>query len=420
MLERNKSNKNNNQNIKKKYTEIASSQGDLESEQNTKPQNNPDNNMKKIYQILSGVSNKKINENKKLIMLNEKDDFTFASARSNEAFFISKNMQDKNQLKKKNTEIISTQNFMENNINNDNIEFEIQDKSGEDSSKGDQINYNNSLLYDFSKPESDLNDIFNLILSHDFFKKITYNDIYDFFFNSLPKTQTLNTNINIINNNIENNFNYNLEILRNNKIYFVAKIKKYLPYMNISIIIQVKSNEIACNNNFGKESQRQLNEFEMNNQIKYIKVGKIMSNFLRNKFFVFRGNHINNYKKILEISYDYNFLGTAVRKMNVSKFFENKIILNLINDLPVWDYEYKTYKYDFNGRVKKANKRNFCLIFQNSENNEEEENKKNKQKILQCGQIDDNSFALDFINPLAPFEAFCISITSLIYKFSCV
>ena len=409
--------KNNNQKQKRKYTEIASSQGDLESEQNVKPQNNPDNNIKKIYQILSGSPNKREDfDNKKLIMFNEKDDYTFASARSarsNEAFFISKNLHNnkKNQFKKKNIDMMPTQNFMENNINNENFEYEFQDKKEEDSSIGDQNN--NSLFYDYSKPKSDLNDIFNLILSHDFFKKITYNNIYDFFFNPIPETQTLNTNVNIIHNNdIENNFCYNLEILTNNTIYFAAKIKKYLPYMNISIIIQVSDKEIDNNNTFENEPQKQLNE--MNNKIKYIKVGKIMSNFLRNKFFVFKGNNINNYKKILEINYDYNFFGTAIRKMTVNKFNGDKISLNLTNDLPVWDYEYKTYKYDFNGRVKKANKRNFSLILQNNEYNE------CKEKILQCGQIDDNTFALDFINPLAPFEAFCISITSLIYKFSCV
>ena len=44
-----------------------------------------------------------------------------------------------------------------------------------------------------------------------------------------------------------------------------------------------------------------------------------------------------------------------------------------------------------------------------------EENK----NILQCGKIDDNKYALDFIYPLSTFDAFCISITSLVTKITC-
>ena len=83
---------------------------------------------------------------------------------------------------------------------------------------------------------------------------------------------------------------------------------------------------------------------------------------------------------------------------------------------PEWDYEYKTYKLNFNGRVKKSSKKNFILKFKNPE---KENEIINNERILQCGKIDDYSFALDFIAPLSPFEAFSISISSIIYKFSC-
>ena len=114
--------------------------------------------------------------------------------------------------------------------------------------------------------------------------------------------------------------------------------------------------------------------------------------------------------------------------MTVEKIINNEIKYILCNDSPEWDYEYKTYKLNFNGRVKKSCKKNFILKFKNSNSNSQKEKEKEKDNenenikneiILQCGKIDDYSFALDFISPLSPFEAFSISISSIIYKFSC-
>ena len=100
--------------------------------------------------------------------------------------------------------------------------------------------------------------------------------------------------------------------------------------------------------------------------------------------------------------------------MKVEKFENNQIKYILCNELPEWDIMYNTYKQNFNGRVKQTSKKNFILKFQNS-NDEEKIN----EKLLQCGKINDNCFALDFISPLSPFEAFSISITSIINKISC-
>ena len=88
----------------------------------------------------------------------------------------------------------------------------------------------------------------------------------------------------------------------------------------------------------------------------------------------------------------------------------------LCNDSPEWDLEYKTYKLNFNGRVKKSCKQNFILRYKNNVGGSDENI---NEKLLQCGKIDDFCFALDFISPLSPFEAFSISISSIIYKFSC-
>ena len=108
--------------------------------------------------------------------------------------------------------------------------------------------------------------------------------------------------------------------------------------------------------------------------------------------------------------------------MTVEKIVNNETKYILCNDSPEWDYEYKTYKLNFNGRVRKSCKKNFILKFKSSQKNENEEgsnDNNNDERLLQCGKIDDSCFALDFISPLSPFEAFSISISSIIYKFSC-
>ena len=263
-------------------------------------------------------------------------------------------------------------------------------------------NINNNDIYMENKEEINNNDIFNIITGYDIYQKIKLNYVKLFFFNSLPKGKTLNTNINKIKkenneNNININFNFNLEILRNNKIYYFAKIKKTFPSCNIKIFIKITEDE-------------------------YMKVGKIISNFLRNNFIVYKGDNKNNYQKVLNINYDLNFFGTKVRNMTVEKKENNEVSYVLCNDSPEWDYEYKTYKLNFNGRVKKSCKKNFILKIKNYKNNkneEEEDDNINNERVIQCGKIDDNSFALDFISPLSPFEAFTLSISSIIYKFLC-
>ena len=236
-----------------------------------------------------------------------------------------------------------------------------------------------------------IDEIFNLIMGYNFNKVIEPNYIRRFFFSSVPEEKTLSMNINKINQNKNNesnlSFNYNLEILKNNQIYFFAQIKKTFPSSNIKLYIKSSHNQ-------------------------YNKVGKIISNLLKNDFIVYKGDNKTNYEKILHIIYEINFFGNKMRKMTIEKYENNTIKYTLCNDLPEWDIFYKTYKLNFNGRVKQTSKKNFILKYQNSNENESE-------KILQCGKINDNCFALDFIAPLSPFEAFSISITSIIYKISC-
>jgi hypothetical protein len=250
--------------------------------------------------------------------------------------------------------------------------------------------------------EMNINEIFDLITGYDIYKKVALDYIKQFFFDSLPEGKTLNSNINKMkkdNNNDLDYFNYNLEIVRNNKIYFYAKIKQTFPSINIKIFIKTPEEE-------------------------YIKVGKLISNVLKNNFILYEGDNKTNYKKVLNINYDLNFFGFKIRNMTVNKIVNDTIKYTLCNDSPEWDMEYKTYKLNFNGRVKKSCKKNFILKFKNSnqnQNNNNEDNDiiNNNERILQCGKIDDYCFALDFISPLSPFEAFSLSISSIIYKFSC-
>ena len=335
---------------------------------------------------------------KKIIIMNEKEDLNSAnSKRSNEnILLLRKNkrnfrqISDDEYIDKFKTYFNPKSKLYENKISNEDINYDVTL-----SEKDNEIN-NKSDIYQEKEEEEEeinINTIFNLITSYDIYKTIELNYIKLFFFNDIPEDKTLNTNINKIKkeNNTNNEFNYNLEIIRNNKIYFFAKIKKTFPSINITIYIKSSNNQ-------------------------YIKVGKIISNVLKNNFILYKGDNKNNYKKILNINYDLNFFGFKVRNMTVEKIINNEIKYILCNDSPEWDYEYKTYKLNFNGRVKKSSKKNFILKFKNPQ---KENEIVNNERILQCGKIDDYSFALDFISPLSPFEAFSISISSIIYKFSC-
>ena len=102
--------------------------------------------------------------------------------------------------------------------------------------------------------------------------------------------------------------------------------------------------------------------------------------------------------------------------MEINKFENNKIIFSLKNSVPKWDYEYKSYKMNFNGRVKEESEKNFILEKIKDYRNRDEEDNLN---ILQCGKINDSIFALDFIEPLSPFDSFSIALSSLVYKVSC-
>ena len=361
------------------------------------------------------IKEKKIINQNRIIFIKQNEDQidSTISKRSNENKLLLKTNHNFNKALQRNkydkmTNIefprnkIETYTFYKNNLNRNTIEpinFNETDNYiyDEDNKENNTINLKN---YENEEELEENNrkkiiDIFNLIVGYNFNQIIEPEYIKIFFQSSVPEDKTLSMNINKINNNENNssnlNFSYNLEILKNNQIYFFAQVKKSFPSSNIKLYIKLFNGE-------------------------YIKVGKIISNFLKNNFIIYKGDNKSNYIKILNITYEYNFFGNKIRKMKVEKFEGNRIIYTLCNDLPEWDYFYKTYKLNFNGRVKQKSKKNFILKYQNvNENNNENRN----EKLLQCGKINDNCFALDFISPLSPFEAFSISITSIIYKISC-
>ena len=286
--------------------------------------------------------------------------------------------------------------YHKDNLNKDKLALNYNETENYVEENKNKIKFNESEIEEEEKGEKkgiDIDEIYNLIIGYNFNKIINPDYFKIFFLSPVPEDKTLSMNINKIKNRDNNssglNFHYNLEILRNNQIYFFAIIRKSFPSSNIKLYVK-----------------------SFNDQ--YIKVGKIISNFLKNNFTVFKGDNKSNYEQILNIIYEINFFGNKIRKMTVEKFENNRIKFTLCNDLPEWDVFYKTYKMNFNGRVKQKSKKNFILKYKNSDN---EENK--NEKLLQCGKIDDNCFALDFISPLSPFEAFAISITSVISKLSC-
>ena len=367
------------------------------------------NEDKKVHESIK-ERNKDIK--RRIAIMSEKDELNIASKGSNENILLLN--KNNNKLDLYNDEYIdkfgtyfNSKNLNINKLSTEEIynEETINENENEDEDEN-EINKNkdNDINSEKEKEEIDINDIFNLITGYDIYKKIEINIIKLFFFNSLPDGKTLNTNINKIkkNENNELNFNYNLEIIRNNQIFFYAKIKKTFPSINIRIFIKTSNDQ-------------------------YIKVGKIISNVLKNNFILYKGDNKTNYKKVLTINYDLNFFGIKVRNMTVEKIINNEIKYILCNDSPEWDYEYKTYKLNFNGRVKKSCKKNFILKYKNTNTNTNIDGEKikddpensNDERLLQCGKIDDYSFALDFISPLSPFEAFSISISSIINKISC-
>eukprot|EP00873_Tetraselmis_striata_P001404 jgi/Tetstr1/421668/TSEL_012607.t1 len=92
--------------------------------------------------------------------------------------------------------------------------------------------------------------------------------------------------------------------------------------------------------------------------------------------------------------------------------------------MPVWDSIHKTYRMDFNGRVRKPSVKNMKLQARgyraqhDAENDDPQKSKETtfSRSMFICGRITANTFACDFQAPLTPLEAFCIACADLIHK----
>ena len=214
--------------------------------------------------------------------------------------------------------------------------------------------------------------------------------INNFIFNAIPNDITMSTNINIRrsclnpfsfeNNDDLKNFDYELELMANNKVFLIGKVVQILKKFKIKLYITV-------------------------NYEKFKYVGKIESNVLRNEYEFKLGDNKNNYKTNMNISYNLNLFGLFGLRIIKVKNVENNI--EYTNELPEWSLEYKTFELNFNKRVRLSSFKNFIL------------KNKNDKSILQCGKIDKNTYALDFLYPFAPIQAFAIGITSVINKITC-
>ena len=220
-------------------------------------------------------------------------------------------------------------------------------------------------------------NIFNILISKKFYNKLSLIQIEDFIFSQLPDNQILMTNVRVYKSCFNNifkrnddfkNFNFEVEILLNNNIFLIGKTVNNFSKLKIKLYIT-------------------------NNHKEYKYIGKIVS----------RGKYILN----LKIKYAINFLGLFGMRKMIVKIIDKKKEIIFNNKIPEWDIKYQKYLLDFNQRVRLTSKRNFIL------------EDKNNKKVLQCGKIDNNIYALDYESPLNPFQAFSISITSIVNKIFC-
>ena len=181
-------------------------------------------------------------------------------------------------------------------------------------------------------------------------------------------------------------FDFYMELNNNNQIFLAGLICDFVNKIKIKIFITTNEN------NF-----------------KYI--GKLESNVIRNFFIVLLGNNKSNYQNIMNIKYNINILEIFhLRKINIIIFNNNnENEININNKMPLWSNKYNLYQLAFNNnnRVKFKSKKNFIII------------NKDNTNLIECGKKEKNKFSLDFVNPISPFMAFAICISSLITKISC-
>ena len=202
----------------------------------------------------------------------------------------------------------------------------------------------------------------------------------------LKTKKILNSSNEIKPNSKFKDFDFYMELNNNNQIFLAGLICDFVNKIKIKIFITTNEN------NF-----------------KYI--GKLESNVIRNFFIVLLGENKSNYQNIMSIKYNINLLEIFhLRKINIKIFNnDNENEININNKMPLWSNKYNLYQLAFNNnnRVKFKSKKNFIII------------NKDNTNLIECGKKEKNKFSLDFVNPISPFMAFAICLSSLIKKISC-
>ena len=202
----------------------------------------------------------------------------------------------------------------------------------------------------------------------------------------LKTKKILNSSNEIKPNSKFKDFDFYMELNNNNQIFLAGLICDFINKIKIKIFITTNEN------NF-----------------KYI--GKLESNVIRNFFIVLLGENKSNYQNIMSIKYNINLLEIFhLRKIKIKIFNNNnENEINIDNKMPLWSNKYNLYQLAFNNnnRVKFKSNKNFIII------------NKDNINLIECGKKEKNKFSLDFVNPISPFMAFAICLSSLIKKISC-
>eukprot|EP00951_Prasinocladus_malaysianus_P010961 scaffold80933_cov37-Prasinocladus_malaysianus.AAC.2 len=87
--------------------------------------------------------------------------------------------------------------------------------------------------------------------------------------------------------------------------------------------------------------------------------------------------------------------------------------------MPVWDGRARTYRMDFEGRVKKPSVKNMKLQAVGgaaAKTGMIDPLRSSRATAFMCGRIDHDVFVCDFKAPYTPLEAFCMAVADLIHK----
>jgi hypothetical protein len=313
------------------------------------------------------------------------------------------NNNNNNNYKKNNFTIVTNVNKIYTNT------YTIESYNSTESNNNQQENQEieNETLSNIKNIDETIEKIYEIMYAYKLSKNFNILLLKNFVISPVPLNKCLISNV-IINKHCF--LNKKKILYSNNEIKENSKIIDFDFYMELNNNNRLFLLGLICDN----ITKLKIKFFITFDKISFKYLGKIESNFLRKDFNVFFGDHKNNYIKIMNIKYSLNFFEFFhLRKMNIEIFKKiengNEIIIKLKNKMPLWSNKYNLYQLAFNNnnRVKFKNKKNFIIINENNTN------------LIECGKKDKNNYSLDFVNPISPFMAFSICVSSLVTKITC-